>query len=62
MSYFSKNTKPLCSDGDDEGPRIRVVSYPDGTYLGLWVSSSPNFICMEPWHGVAEPRGIFPEG
>jgi len=43
--------------GADDGPRIRV-SYPDAPYLGLWMKPRANFICIEPWHGVADPAGF----
>src|SRR5882762_8496207 len=43
--------------GADDGPRIRV-SYPDAPYLGLWMKPQANFICIEPWHGVADPAGF----
>jgi galactose mutarotase-like enzyme len=43
--------------GADEGPRIRV-SYPDAPYLGIWTKPQAPFICIEPWHGVADPEGF----
>ena len=43
--------------GADEGPRIRV-SYPDAPYLGIWTKPKAPFICMEPWHGIADPEGF----
>jgi galactose mutarotase-like enzyme len=43
--------------GDDEGPRIRV-SYPQTPFLGLWTKPNANFICIEPWHGVADLAGF----
>jgi galactose mutarotase-like enzyme len=43
--------------GADEGPRIRV-SHPDTPYLGIWTKPRANFICIEPWHGVADPEGF----
>jgi len=43
--------------GADAGPRIRV-SYPDAPYLGLWTKPGAPFICIEPWHGVADPVGF----
>jgi len=43
--------------GADAGPRIRV-SYPDAPYLGLWTKPLAAFICIEPWHGVADPVGF----
>jgi galactose mutarotase-like enzyme len=41
--------------GAIDGPRIRV-SYPDAPYLGVWTKPQAGFICMEPWHGVADPQ------
>jgi galactose mutarotase-like enzyme len=43
--------------GADAGPRIRV-SYPDAPYLGIWTKPHSSFICIEPWHGVADPEGF----
>jgi galactose mutarotase-like enzyme len=42
--------------GAEGAPRVRV-SYPDTPYLGLW-SKPGNFICIEPWHGIADPEGF----
>src|SRR5882757_2533767 len=44
--------------GAAAGPRLRV-DYPDATYLGIW--TKPNnapFICIEPWHGIADTAGF----
>jgi galactose mutarotase-like enzyme len=43
--------------GADDGPRIRV-SFPDTPYLGIWTKLTADFICIEPWHGVADPEGF----
>jgi galactose mutarotase-like enzyme len=43
--------------GADQGPRIRV-SYPDSPYLGIWTKPHANFICIEPWNGIADPQGF----
>jgi len=43
--------------GADAGPRLRV-SYPDAPYLGVWTKPKAEFICIEPWHGVADPVGF----
>jgi len=43
--------------GAPEGPRIRV-SFPDAPYLGIWTKPGAPFICIEPWHGVADPAGF----
>lgn len=42
--------------GAGHGPRIRV-SFPDTPYLGVWTKPGADFICIEPWHGVADPEG-----
>jgi len=42
------------SYGAADGPRIEV-SFPDSPYLGIWTKPQANFICIEPWHGVADP-------
>jgi galactose mutarotase-like enzyme len=33
------------------------VRFPDSPYLGIW-SKPGNFICIEPWHGIADPEGF----
>jgi galactose mutarotase-like enzyme len=43
--------------GADRGPRIRV-EFPDAPYLGVWSKPRAGFICIEPWHGVADPEGF----
>jgi galactose mutarotase-like enzyme len=43
--------------GASGGARIRV-RYPDARYLGLWSKPGADFICIEPWHGVADPVGF----
>lgn len=45
------------SYGAASGPRIRV-SYPQMPYLGIWTKPGAPFICVEPWHGMADPEGF----
>jgi galactose mutarotase-like enzyme len=45
------------SYGAAAGPRLRV-SFPDSPYLGIWTKPKADFICIEPWHGVADPAGF----
>ncbi|MGA2709246.1 MAG: aldose 1-epimerase family protein [Steroidobacteraceae bacterium] len=42
--------------GANDGPRIRV-GFPDAPFLGVWTKPRANFVCIEPWHGVADPQG-----
>jgi galactose mutarotase-like enzyme len=43
--------------GADDGSRIRLA-FPDAPYLGVWSKPQAQFICIEPWHGVADPVGF----
>jgi galactose mutarotase-like enzyme len=43
--------------GADTGPRI-AVSFPDTPFLGVWTKPGAHFICIEPWHGIADPQGF----
>jgi galactose mutarotase-like enzyme len=43
--------------GAPSGPRLRV-DYPDTPYLGIWTKPGAQFICIEPWHGFADPQGF----
>lgn len=43
--------------GADHGPRIGV-SFPDSPYLGVWTKPGADFMCIEPWNGIADPQGF----
>jgi galactose mutarotase-like enzyme len=43
--------------GSNTGPRIRV-DFPDSPYLGVWSKPGAQFICIEPWQGIADPEGF----
>jgi galactose mutarotase-like enzyme len=43
--------------GTDCGPRLEI-EFPDTPYLGLWSKPGAPFICIEPWHGMADPVGF----
>jgi galactose mutarotase-like enzyme len=54
---FDKIQSRSVSYGADTGPRIQI-SYPDAPYLGIWSKPGADFICIEPWHGIADPQGF----
>jgi galactose mutarotase-like enzyme len=54
---FDEIRSPSVIYGAADGPRLRV-SYPDTPYLGIWTKPGANFICIEPWHGIADPEGF----
>jgi len=34
------------------------IAFPDTTKLGIWTKPGAHFICIEPWHGIADPEGF----
>jgi len=49
---------PVASDavtyGAATGPRLRI-GFPDTPALGIWTKPGAAFVCIEPWHGIADP-------
>jgi galactose mutarotase-like enzyme len=43
--------------GAGDGPRLRTA-FPDAPFLGVWSQPGAQFICIEPWHGHADPAGF----
>ncbi|KQU61840.1 aldose epimerase [Sphingomonas sp. Leaf339] len=52
---------PVASDavtyGAAIGPRLRIA-FPDTPALGIWTKPGAAFVCVEPWHGIADPEGF----
>ncbi len=52
---------PVASDavtyGAASGPQLRVA-FPDTPALGIWTKPGAGFVCIEPWHGIADPAGF----
>nr|WP_233150900.1 aldose 1-epimerase family protein [Sphingomonas sp. BT553] len=52
---------PVASDavtyGAASGPRLRIA-FPDTPALGIWTKPGAAFVCVEPWHGIADPEGF----
>jgi galactose mutarotase-like enzyme len=42
--------------GAEQGPRIEV-RYDGMPQLGVWTKPGARFLCIEPWHGFADPQG-----
>lgn len=51
---------PVRSDhvryGAADGPQL-LVRFPDTPRLGSWTKPGAHYICIEPWHGIADPVG-----
>lgn len=39
------------------GPQLRI-DFPDTDKLGIWTKPGAAFVCVEPWHGIADPVGF----
>jgi galactose mutarotase-like enzyme len=42
--------------GAGSGPSLEVA-FPDTSLLGVWTKPGAGYVCIEPWHGVADPVG-----
>ena len=42
--------------GAPAGPRLRIA-FPDTPMLGIWTKPGAAYVCVEPWHGIADPEG-----
>jgi len=42
--------------GAARGPRLEV-ELGESPYLGIWTKPGAGFVCIEPWHGLADPQG-----
>lgn len=43
--------------GAPGAPRLRI-DFPDTPMLGIWTKPGAAFVCIEPWHGIADPEGF----
>ncbi|WP_298090333.1 aldose 1-epimerase family protein [uncultured Sphingomonas sp.] len=41
----------------DATPHLHIA-FPDTDKLGIWTKPHAAFICIEPWHGIADPEGF----
>ena len=41
---------------EDGGPSLKIA-FPDTSMLGIWTKPGARYICVEPWHGIADPQG-----
>jgi galactose mutarotase-like enzyme len=42
--------------GAGGGPQLRI-DFPDTPMLGIWTKPGAHYVCVEPWHGIADPEG-----
>ena len=39
------------------GPQLEIA-FSDTPMLGIWTKPGARFVCVEPWHGIADPEGF----
>lgn len=39
------------------GPNLDIA-FPDTPMLGIWQKPGANYLCIEPWQGIADPQGF----
>jgi galactose mutarotase-like enzyme len=42
--------------GASDGPQL-AIDFPDTDKLGIWTKPGAHYVCIEPWHGIADPAG-----
>lgn len=42
--------------GASDGPSLRIA-FPDTPMLGIWTKPGAHYVCVEPWHGIADRQG-----
>jgi galactose mutarotase-like enzyme len=53
---FDRLASRRLSYGADRGPQLEIAH--DGMpYLGVWTKPGAGYVCIEPWHGLADPQG-----
>lgn len=53
---FDRLASRRLSYGADHGPRLEIA-YDGMPYLGVWTKPGAGYVCIEPWHGLADPEG-----
>ncbi|RZK03196.1 MAG: aldose 1-epimerase family protein [Novosphingobium sp.] len=43
--------------GAEQGARLDI-HFPDTPMLGIWQKPGANYLCIEPWQGIADPQGF----
>ena len=43
--------------GAAQGPSLDI-RFPDTPRLGVWTRPGAHYVCVEPWHGIADPQGF----
>ena len=41
-----------------QGGASLAIAFPDTPMLGIWQKPGANYLCIEPWQGIADPQGF----
>jgi galactose mutarotase-like enzyme len=52
---FDKITSRRLRYGADHGPQLEI-EFPGMPYLGIWTKPGAGYVCIEPWHGLADSQ------
>ncbi|AUS06989.1 aldose 1-epimerase family protein [Pseudotamlana carrageenivorans] len=53
LVFKDLKSKKVVLHSKNHGP-ILTVSYPDYPYLGIWAKPTGDYVCIEPWLGIAD--------
>lgn len=56
LVWDSLASQSLCYDGG-EGPGLEI-GFAGMPKLGIWTKPGARFVCIEPWHGIADRQGF----
>ncbi|PUZ23062.1 aldose epimerase [Chitinophaga parva] len=51
LKHLESDVVTLCSDATPRGLRFHFGGFP---YLGIWAAPNADFVCIEPWCGIAD--------
>ena len=54
---FDRISSRRVTYGGPTGPQL-AVAFEDFSMLGVWTKPGADFICIEPWAGIADPEGF----
>ena len=55
LIFKDLSSRKVTLSSKNKGP-ILTMHYKDFNYLGVWAKPKANFVCIEPWLGIADPE------
>ena len=57
LVFDSLKSRTVWLESSDEKIRIRM-DYPGFDYYGIWAKDGADFVCLEPWQGIADATNV----